>query len=221
MPLPTAFYSGELARGNRRHCASTSCDIAQHVRLPCRGRSNSEPPETGDLDIANITYFWDVHNCNRMRGVSKCPQPDMRSGTVWRRHGVGAGRHADVSWSRSAVPRPCDGLSAVLARPELMRVAPLGGLRARKHVAGTSVIGVTLTSGNCSQLFQPGHLALNGVSPTIGCHFHSVGVTGRDLHQPRLRWARMAEMVAVVASALPPPNGAKPAKPCVSASNCR
>jgi hypothetical protein len=171
MPLPTAFYSGELARGNRRHCASTSCDIAQHVRLPCRGRSNSEAPETGDLDIANITYFWDVHNCNRMRGVSKCPQPDMRSGTVWRRHGVGAGRHADVSWSRSAVPRPCDGLSAVLARPELMRVAPLGGLRARRHVAGTSVIGVTLTSGNCSQLFQPGHLALNGVSPTIGCHF--------------------------------------------------
>jgi hypothetical protein len=38
--------------------------------------------------------------------------------------------------------------------------------------------------------------------------FNSVGVTGRDAHQPRLRWARMAEMVAVVASALPPPNGA-------------
>ena len=66
----------------------------------------------------------------------------------------------------------------LLARPELMRVAPLGG-RARKHVAGTSVIGATLTSGNCSQLFQPGHLAPNesnewdkryGVIPTIGCH---------------------------------------------------
>jgi hypothetical protein len=51
--------------------------------------------------------------------------------------------------------------------------------------------------------------------------FNSVGVTGRDAPQPRLRWARMAEMVAVVASALPPPNGVKPAKPCVSASNCR
>jgi hypothetical protein len=29
--------------------------------------------------------------------------------------------------------------------------------------------------------------------------------SGRDPHQLRLRWARMAEMVAVVASALPPP----------------
>jgi hypothetical protein len=50
---------------------------------------------------------------------------------------------------------------------------------------------------------------------------NSVGVTGEDAHQPRLRWARIAEMVAVLASALPPPNGAKLAKPCVSASNCR
>jgi hypothetical protein len=46
-------------------------------------------------------------------------------------------------------------------------------------------------------------------------------LTGRNAHQPRLRWARMAEMVAVMASALPPPNGAILAKPCVSASNCR
>ena len=38
--------------------------------------------------------------------------------------------------------------------------------------------------------------------------FNSVGVTGRNAHQPRLRWARMAEMVAVVASALPPPKWA-------------
>jgi hypothetical protein len=41
------------------------------------------------------------------------------------------------------------------------------------------------------------------------------------LSQPRLRWARMAEMVAAVASALPPPKGAILAKPWVSASNCR
>jgi hypothetical protein len=41
-------------------------------------------------------------------------------------------------------------------------------------------IGTALAAGNCSQLFEPGHLALNGsnewdktygVSPTIGCHF--------------------------------------------------
>jgi hypothetical protein len=51
--------------------------------------------------------------------------------------------------------------------------------------------------------------------------FNSVGVTGRNAPQRRLRWARMAEMVAVVASELPPPNEAMPAKPCVSASNCR
>jgi hypothetical protein len=51
--------------------------------------------------------------------------------------------------------------------------------------------------------------------------FNSLGVTGRNAHQPRLRWARMAEMVAVVASALPPPKRAKPAKSCVSESNCR
>jgi hypothetical protein len=78
-------------------------------------------------------------------------------------------------------------------------------------------IGTTLAAGNCSQLFEPGHLALNGsnewdktygVSPTIGCHFQFGWVTGRNAHQPRLRWARMAEMVAVVASALPPPKWA-------------
>lgn len=33
-------------------------------------------------------------------------------GNRWRRHRVGADRHADVSWSCSAVPRPCDGASA-------------------------------------------------------------------------------------------------------------
>jgi hypothetical protein len=101
-------------------------------------------------------------------------------GNRWRRHGVGADRHADVSWSCSARRAPVMDPVLLLARPELMRVAPLGGLRARKHVAGTSVIGATLTSGNCSQLFEPGHLTLNGsnewndgygVSPTISCHF--------------------------------------------------
>ena len=103
----------------------------------------------------------------------------MRLGTVggvteWARIAMltSAGR---VQRCRAPVMDPV----LLLARPELMRVAPLGGLRARKHVAGMSVIGATLTSGNCSQLFEPGHLALYGsnewnerygVSPTISCH---------------------------------------------------
>ena len=58
------------------------------------------------------------------------------------------------------------------------------------------------------------HLALNGFNewnagPASArravAPFNSVGVPGSDAHQPRLKWARMAEMVAVVASALPPP----------------
>jgi hypothetical protein len=75
-----------------------------------------------------------------------------------------------------------------------------------------------------------GHLALNGSKNGMRgmasdrrsvATFNSLGVKGTDAHQPRLRWARMAEMMAVVASALPPPKWARPAKPCVSASNCR
>jgi hypothetical protein len=170
--------------------------------------------------------------------VSKCPQPDMRLEPLARIAMLtSAGR---VQRCRAPVMDPV----LLLARPELMRVAPSGGLRARKHVAGTSVIGATLTSGNCGQ----GHRHVDegdvGEVPLQRGHgvavpreegvdirrasarrsvatFNSVGVTGREARQPRLRWARMAEMVAVVASALPPPNGAKPAKPCVSASNCR
>jgi hypothetical protein len=90
--------------------------------------------------------------------VSKCPQPDMQLEPLARIAMLtSAGR---VQRCRAPVMDPV----LLLARPELMRVAPLGGLRAREHVAGTSVIGATLTSGNCSQLFQPGHLALNGAN---------------------------------------------------------
>ena len=91
-----------------------------------------------------------------MRGVSKSSQSDMRLGTVggvteWARIAMltSAGR---VQQCRASVMDPV----LLLARPELMRVAPLGGLRAKKHVAGTSVIGATLTSGNCSHLAYAG-----------------------------------------------------------------
>jgi hypothetical protein len=136
----------DVADTNRRcrrfpHRASTSCDIAPHFRLPCRGRSNSGPPETADLDMSNITYFWDGCKVNQMPRVSKCSRSEHAVGSRWRRHGVHADRHA-------------------------------------------------------------------AVSPTTVAAFNSVGVTRRNAHQPRLRWARMAEMVAVVASALPPPKWA-------------
>ena len=74
----------------RRGSASTSCDIAQHFRLPSRGRSNRKPPETVDPDTGNITYFSDGCKSNRMRGVSKVrnqtcgwePLAASRSGSV-------------------------------------------------------------------------------------------------------------------------------------------
>jgi hypothetical protein len=46
-----------------------------------------------------------------------------------------------------------------------------------------------------------------------------MGGLARAADQLRLRWARIAEMVATIASALPPPKGAMLAKPWVSASN--
>jgi hypothetical protein len=82
-----------------------------------------------------------------MRGVSKCSQPDMRLGTVG---GVTEWVRIAMLTSAGRVQRcraPVMDRVLLLARPELMRAAPLGGLRAKKDVAGTSVIGATLTSG--------------------------------------------------------------------------
>ena len=219
-------------------------------------------------------------------------------GNRWRRHGVGADRHADVSRSCTAVQRPCDGPSALtrlvrnLCEQHCRPTAPWLRLgTATDHWTDVGEIGCGRSTGldnfsvvilraplapsgrpiamappltlvlaesapvSCAQALATvgmlcggrltvgsgavspaasyssrGHLALNGsnewnerygVRPTISCHFQFAWRNRTDAHQPRLRWARMAEIMAVVASALPPPKWAIPAKPCASASNCR
>jgi hypothetical protein len=105
--------------------ASTSCDITQHVDLPCRGRSNSEPLETGDRDIGNITYCSDEYKSNRMHGVSECSQPTA-VGTVG-----GVPERARIATPTSAGRvqgwlAPLTDPVLWLAHPEPMRAAPLG-----------------------------------------------------------------------------------------------
>ena len=156
MPLPAAFFSGEpenspavrclgigrirvvitRSRLGRRGSASMSCeDRPAPSRLPCRGRSNSEPPETSDLDIGSITYFSDGCNRNGTHRVSQYSQSDIRLGTVggvteWARIAMltSAGR---VQRCRAPVMDP--GL--LLARPELMRAPPLDGLRGKSTLS--------------------------------------------------------------------------------------
>ena len=245
----------DRSRLGRRRSGGTSCDIAQHLRLPCRGRSNSEQPQTSDLDTGNITYFSDGCKSNRPRGISKCTQPDMRLETVggvteWARIAMltSAGR---VQRCRAPVMDPVllPRSSGTYASSTVRRPS------AKTHVAGTSVIGAVAIRPTTPACWRPAAscvadgkrwavawfrlqpaIRAGAISRSMGrtngmrgmasarrsvATFNSLGVTGRDARQPRLRWARMAEMVAVVASALPPPKWAKPAKLCVSALNCR
>ena len=171
----------DRSRLGRRGSAGTSCDIAQHLRLPCRGRSNSEQPQTSDLGTGNITYFSDGCKSNRTRGISKCTQPDMRLETVggvteWARIAMltSAGR---VQRCRAPVMDPVllprssgTYASSTVRRPsrKKVRCRYVGYRRSSNQANDSSMLATggilcggrqTVGSGAgfaCSQLFEPG-----------------------------------------------------------------